>query len=130
MDSADKFYSGFPSLAGGETRRQALAKERQIEYHTFLQNQNKGKSPPPKNRIGARPKENKSPKKSVTVQRHIHGMDKRSNRNDDVDASDHVRMELRSRDNFLAKLEKMSVPDIFNDVKIDARNKLVEEVNN
>lgn len=133
MDSSDKFYSGFPSLAGGETRRQALAKERQIEYHTFLQNQSKNKTTPSKTRNGARlkAKENISPKiiKHTTTQ-HKSSSDNRSyyGGGDDVDRSDFNRNEVNSRDNFLVRLEKMSVPDIFCDVKIDARNKLVEEV--
>lgn len=128
MDSADKFYSGFPSLASGEIRRQALARERQIEYHTFLQNQNKGKTTPSKNRCGTKPKVNKSPTivKHTTVQQ-TNGVYNRST-DDEVDARETIRKELRSRDDFVAKLEKMSVPDIFNGVKIDARNRFVEEV--
>lgn len=131
FSDSDKFYSGFPSYNDQASKRQALAKARQIEYQTFLQNQSKGKPTPTKSKLGraAAVKEKKSPKQVRHTNAHENGADHEPNAEvaDSYSAED-SEADMRSRDFYLKKLAKMSVPEIFSDVKIHARNQQAEEV--
>lgn len=129
FSDSDKFYSGFPSYNDQASKRQALAKARQVEYQTFLQNQSKGKSTPAKNKfVRHTVKEKKSPKPVKHINAHENGTSHGSTAAVDTNSTENSSSDLRSREFFLKKLAKMNGPDIFNDVKINARNRQVEEV--
>lgn len=129
FSDSDKFYSGFPSYNDQASKRQALAKARQIEYQTFLQNQSKGKPTPTKSKLGRHEvKEQKSPKQVKHTNAHENGADHGSGEAVDSYSAEDSEADLRSRDFYLKKLAKMSVPEIFSDVKIHARNQQAEEV--
>lgn len=135
FSDSDKFYSGFPSYGEQESKRQALARARQLEYQTFLLNKNKGKPTPTKHRLGRQVNKNAviQPKQIVTRENGVENGHNETLKHIKTEAisseTDHSEENgLIGRESYAKKLEKMSAPDIFNDFKIDARNRQVEEV--
>lgn len=135
MDSwaSDKFYSHFPSYSEQRTHREALARSRQLEYQAYLNNtanksvQTKHKTHkrlPAKTKISKRPKIPTTNYDSIVEQNEL---DK--NYSDEVEVNENNNYD-ESTQRFLKKLEEMSVPDIFNDDMIKARNEKVAEVTN
>lgn len=131
FSDSDKFYSGFPSYGEHESKRNALAKARQLEYQTFLLNKNKGKPTPTKNRHGRQLKQAKqiATRENGVENGYNEKLIKKEAISTEMDHNEeNTSNGLTVREKYVKKLEKMSAPDIFNDVRIDARNRQFEEV--
>lgn len=154
MDSwvTDSFYSHFPSYSNQRTQREALAKTRQLEYQTYLSrlstknafsdgkstkrntttNRHHKRQKLPASKQAANEQvlpieEEKTTKTTITATNH----EVNANVNDDTDYHPELIKQMERDENrtkFLNELEKMNLPDIFNEDVINARNKRIAEV--
>lgn len=126
MDSwvTDGFYSHFPSYSQQPTRREALAKARQLEYQTYL-----SRVTPPKAKSDGKAQkrhtsnDNNSKTLNDIPNDKLPKLD--ANTADDCNGES-SRVEHKNR--FLDDLEKMNLPDIFNEERINERNQKFSEV--
>lgn len=134
MDSwvTDGFYSHFPSYSQQPTRREALAKARQLDYQTFLSRAEPRKAKPDgKGQKRHTTNENSSkrqkPTTNDTPNDKLPKLDTISTNNNDGKANMSSRVVNKNR--FLDELEKMDLPDIMNEETINDRNQKLAEVN-
>ncbi|XP_031628071.1 uncharacterized protein LOC116343897 [Contarinia nasturtii] len=128
----DGFYSHFPSYSQQPTRREALAKARQLDYQTFL-----SRISPTKIKADGKGQKRHTPNDNNTKRQKIPSNDVPNDKlpkldtksiddtdtNGESDAS--CRVEIKNR--FLDELEKMDLPDIINEQSIKKRNQKLKE---
>lgn len=134
MDSwvTDGFYSHFPSYSQQPTRREALAKARRLDYQTFLsrvtprKTKSDGKAP---KRHTSNDIHNNRQKTTMsdTPNDKLPKLDTTNTIDSNNELNESTRVEHKNR--FLDDLEKMELPDIFNEETINERNKKLAEVN-
>ncbi|XP_055297512.1 inner centromere protein A [Sitodiplosis mosellana] len=134
MDSwaSDGFYSHFPSYSQQPSRREALAKARQLEYQTFL-----SRVSPRKGKIDGKAqkrhttnesqcKRPKIPTNDTMQKNELPKLDTKHTADDNNGESDSSsRVEVKNK--FLDELENMDLPDIFNEQSINERNQKSKE---
>lgn len=138
MDSSpitDKFYSHFPSYSEQSTKREALAKARQLEYQTYLsriasngQNSN-GKS---NKRITAHDKHTKRPKLPINHDEKespkLNGKHVSVAQTEATNGAKAAKVREMTKEKFLDGVENMNLPEIFDEDRINARNRRMAEV--
>lgn len=132
MDSwaTDGFYSHFPSYSQQPTRREELARARQHDYQTFLNNATprKGKTD---GKIGKRNTNLDTQNKKLKVSTSTPNKEWPK-----VDLSAAVenrseldkKFRLKNTSQFVNELEKMDLPDFLNEDTINERNQKLAEV--
>lgn len=134
MDSwvTDGFYSHFPSYSQQPTRREALAKARQLEYQTFLSRVSPGKGKPDgkaKKRHTTNDCQNKRQKIPTNEKQIVDKLPKiDANTTDDTNGESEMSSRIEVKNRFLDELENMDLPDIFNEQSINERNQKLKEV--
>lgn len=134
MDSwvTDGFYSHFPSYSQQPTRREALAKARQLDYQTFL-----SRVSPQKGKSDGKAQKRHTTNESQSKRQKIPTNEKRNeklpkldtNRTDDNNGESDMSSRVEVKNRFLDELENMNLPDIFNEQMINERNQKMKEVN-
>lgn len=134
MDSwaTDGFYSHFPSYSQQPNRREALAKARQQDYRTFLSRLSPQKGEKSHKRFTVHD-EHAMTKTKTTTMNHIPNdelpkLDLYTN-DDDSSSGSGTSSLTTSRDRFVNELERMNLPDIFNEETVLERNQKLIEVN-
>lgn len=135
MDSwvTDGFYSHFPSYSQQPTRREALAKARQLDYQTFL-----SRISPTKIKIDGKgqkrhttndnsSKRQKIPTNDIPNDK-LPKLDTKSIDDVDTNGESDVSCRVEVKNRFLDELEKMELPDIINEQTIRKRNQKLKEV--
>lgn len=142
MDSwvTDGFYSHFPSYSQQPSQRELLAKTRQLEYQTFL-----SRISPQKNISHAKlhqkrhtESQTKKPKEPINITLNtknnelpkldIHIVNENNSSQEKTAKGGNSTNRTKDRNAFVKGLEKMDLPDIFNDERISARNEKLAEV--
>lgn len=135
MDSwvTDGFYSHFPSYSQQPTRREALAKARQLDYQTFLSRA----APRNANSDGKGQKrhttnENNSKRQKATTNHtpndKLPKLDTVKMNDNDGDGEANICTRVVNKNRFLDELEKMDLPEIMNEATISDRNQKLAEV--
>lgn len=147
MDSwvTDTFYSHFPSYGDQKTQRDILLKSRHLEYQNHLHQLaaiEKLSAVRASKRFSANNNQMKRPKipdepidNAAVIQINERNL-QHQNDNMSLVRREHDALFVEScdrddsRNRFLNELQNMDLPDMFNDVAIEARNRRTIEVNN
>ena len=138
MDSwvTDGFYSHFPSYSQQPSRREALAKARQLEYQTFLSRvspgkcKTDGKAQKRHTTNNCHSKRPKIPANDTMRNDKLPKLDTKqtTTTTDDNNGESDLSSRVEVKNRFLDELENMDLPDIFNEQSINKRNQKLKEV--
>lgn len=134
MDSwaSDGFYSHFPSYSQQPTRREALARARQLDYQTFLSRVSPGKS-----KTDGKAQKRHTTNDGQSKRQKIPTTNRTPNEklpklNANAVNENNIEGDMQSggvnKDHYLDELEKMDLPDILNEETINERNLKLAEV--
>lgn len=130
MDSwaSDGFYSHFPSYSQQPSRREALAKARQLEYQTFLD-----RVTPRQNKSDVKAQKRHTTNESSCKRQKVPTKDNKlpklvTNTVDEHNESIDMSSRCENKNRFLDELENLDLPDIFNDQMMRERNQKLAEV--
>lgn len=134
MDSwvTDGFYSHFPSYSQQPTRREALAKARQLDYQTFL-----SRAVPQKAKLDGKGQKRHTTNENSNKRQKATTNDTPNDKlpkldtvsMNDNDGAVKISSRVVNKNRFLDELEKMDLPDIINEETINDRNQKLAEVN-